>query len=46
MTTSSAVDQKAASIPVITPASGGRWLAGFRNILGKELSDWFGTRLW
>ena len=46
MTTSSAVDQKAVSIPVMVPASGGGWLAGFGNILSKELSDWFGTRRW
>lgn len=29
---------------VDTPEKG--WLSGFGNILGKELSDWFGTRRW
>jgi ABC-2 type transport system permease protein len=46
MTTSSAIKPKTASDPVMVPASGGGWLAGFGNILGKELSDWFGTRRW
>ena len=29
----------------LQPARGGR-LAGFGNLLGKELGEWFGTRRW
>jgi ABC-2 type transport system permease protein len=30
----------------LLPARGSGWLAGFSNMLGKELGEWFGTRRW
>jgi ABC-2 type transport system permease protein len=30
----------------LLPARGGGWLAGFGNMLNKELGEWFGTRRW
>jgi len=30
----------------LLPARGGGWLAGFGNMLAKELGEWFGTRRW
>jgi ABC-2 type transport system permease protein len=46
MTTDSVVE-KAATVPqALVPASGSGVLGGFRNILSKELADWFGTRRW
>jgi ABC-2 type transport system permease protein len=32
--------------PAMIPTEESRWLAGFRNILRKEVGDWFGTRRW
>ena len=31
---------------MMTPVKDSGWLAGFGNILGKEMADWFGTRRW
>jgi ABC-2 type transport system permease protein len=30
----------------LLPARGNGWLAGFGNMLAKELGEWFGTRRW
>jgi ABC-2 type transport system permease protein len=32
--------------PVVRPTEDNRWLAGFSNILSKEVSDWFASRRW
>jgi ABC-2 type transport system permease protein len=39
-------DLRPAARPGLLPARGSGWLAGFSNMLGKELGEWFGTRRW
>jgi len=39
-------DLRLAARQGLLPARGSGWLAGFNNMLGKELGEWFGTRRW
>ena len=39
-------DLRLAARQRLLPSSGSGWLAGFGNMLGKELGEWFGTRRW
>jgi ABC-2 type transport system permease protein len=39
-------DLRLAARQGLLPARGGGWLAGFGNMLGKELGEWFRTRRW
>jgi ABC-2 type transport system permease protein len=39
-------DLRLAARQGLLPARGGGWLAGFGNMLAKELGEWFRTRLW
>ena len=39
-------DLRLAARQGLLPARGGSWLAGFGNMLSKELGEWFHTRRW
>lgn len=39
-------DLRLAARQGLLPARGNGWVAGFSNMLGKELGEWFGTRRW
>lgn len=39
-------DAAAPGRAALQPVQGSPWLGGFRNMLSKELGDWFGTRRW
>jgi ABC-2 type transport system permease protein len=39
-------DLRLAARQSLLPARGSGWLAGFGNMLGKELGEWFRTRRW
>jgi ABC-2 type transport system permease protein len=39
-------DLRLAARQGLLPARGKGWLAGFSNMLAKELGEWFGTRRW
>jgi ABC-2 type transport system permease protein len=39
-------DLRMAARQGLLPARGSGWLAGFVNMLGKELGEWFRTRRW
>jgi ABC-2 type transport system permease protein len=39
-------DLRLAAHQGLLPAGGSDWLAGFGNMLGKELGEWFRTRRW
>lgn len=39
-------DLRAITRQGLLPARGSGWLAGFANMLAKELGEWFGTRRW
>ncbi len=39
-------DLRAITRQGLLPAGGNGWLAGFGNMLAKELGEWFGTRRW
>ena len=39
-------DLRLAARQGLLPARGSGWLAGFGNMLGKELGEWFRTRRW
>ena len=39
-------DRRVAARQGLRPRTSSGWLAGFRNMLSKELGEWFGTRRW
>ena len=39
-------DLRLAARQGLLPTRGSGWLAGFGNMLGKELGEWFRTRRW